>query len=538
MWDVSDMSPAREGGAWSWCPAGSAGAARQGRANALPAGMCLIMAGAVRAYACDDLLMTSLPEIVILMCRADWTKLSLSADVQGGRILIAPGGRYRRERGKLVAGCDGQRSWVSRATGREPARLANGLDASLLEMLEPARLLSEFTLEYVGDRTRVGRAAHQLIATPRPGLGRYGPERVDIIVDAEFGIVLRREDSFADVPPCLLELCNLRIDPAEADEESQFAVPSAETLDADPSAGAPAGHDIAKFAASAAAAGLGVMLRNAPRASGRPRAEAAGAAMPRAESSQSGDPLTEELLYQLYLGGIEEPVLSGTAHLWMGPVAFAELLRSGADKAGIGGLRVLADAVEGRARMSHQVIAFQLGAGGRYRIERQAIGEFKRWKRLAKMTVCDGEHRWQVFDDDVTVGAQEPLRDDLGWSADLIDPSWLLRHRLSDQADAADGERAAACFRAAPKGDGFEILPTRMLSLPAHIFQRADVVVDSELGVISRLILHWNDTPVVRAELRDLMPGAAGPFTRPPAYLPGDKTVTVRKLDSSYLAEF
>jgi hypothetical protein len=47
--------------------------------------------------------MAGLPEVIGLLHRADWTRLSLSAEVrfESGRaaLLIAPGGHYRMEHG-------------------------------------------------------------------------------------------------------------------------------------------------------------------------------------------------------------------------------------------------------------------------------------------------------------------------------------------------------------------------------------------------------------------------------------------------------
>jgi hypothetical protein len=70
--------------------------------------------------------MAGLPEVIGLLHRADWTRLSLSAEVrfESGRaaLLIAPGGHYRMEHQDedgLVQGNDGRRRgawprWLSR----------------------------------------------------------------------------------------------------------------------------------------------------------------------------------------------------------------------------------------------------------------------------------------------------------------------------------------------------------------------------------------------------------------------------------------
>ena len=70
--------------------------------------------------------MAGLPEVIGLLHRADWTRLSLSVEVrfESGRaaLLIAPGGHYRMERqdeDALVQGNDGQRGWTWWPSGRQ-----------------------------------------------------------------------------------------------------------------------------------------------------------------------------------------------------------------------------------------------------------------------------------------------------------------------------------------------------------------------------------------------------------------------------------
>jgi hypothetical protein len=80
--------------------------------------------------------MAGLPEVIGLLHRADWTRLSLSAEVrfESGRValLIAPGGHYRMEHqdeDELVQGNDGQRGWTWWPSGRsEPSSAEVGLN--------------------------------------------------------------------------------------------------------------------------------------------------------------------------------------------------------------------------------------------------------------------------------------------------------------------------------------------------------------------------------------------------------------------------
>jgi hypothetical protein len=56
--------------------------------------------------------MTGEPDLISLLHRADWTRLSMSAEVNdGSTLLIGPGRRYRKQTGEYVTGCNGDRPW-------------------------------------------------------------------------------------------------------------------------------------------------------------------------------------------------------------------------------------------------------------------------------------------------------------------------------------------------------------------------------------------------------------------------------------------
>jgi hypothetical protein len=147
--------------------------------------------------------MAGLPEVIGLLHRADWTRLSLSAEVrfESGRValLIAPGGHYRMEHQDedgLVQGNDGQRGWTWWPSGRsEPSSAEVGLNDGrpVAVLFCPQDLLDGYVLEILGPVTACGRAAIAIAATPRAG-DRLR-ERVEAAVDAELGILLRREET-------------------------------------------------------------------------------------------------------------------------------------------------------------------------------------------------------------------------------------------------------------------------------------------------------------------------------------------------------
>jgi hypothetical protein len=163
--------------------------------------------------------MADLQSVMGLLYRADWTQLSMSADVRFERdneewggyhsgsamLLIAPGGRYRLEHGDEstghVEGSDGERGWTWwRPNLAPPPSLQVDVNRAppLLELFRPSGLLSGFTLEVRGPVTACGRNAIAVTATRRtsvedsPGLRGNSSDRLEVIVDAELGILLSR----------------------------------------------------------------------------------------------------------------------------------------------------------------------------------------------------------------------------------------------------------------------------------------------------------------------------------------------------------
>ena len=150
-------------------------------------------------------------------------------------MLIAPGGRCRIENvapgpDQLVVGCDGER-W-RRATPDEaigPRALSRPADYA--ELLDPSWLISRFDTELIGPAVAAGRPAYRIAATPRPIVatgtldrGRQ-IDRVDILVDLELGILLRKE-TFADGEQTeLSEVRAVTLNPAEAGDPAQFLPP-------------------------------------------------------------------------------------------------------------------------------------------------------------------------------------------------------------------------------------------------------------------------------------------------------------------------
>ena len=236
--------------------------------------------------------MAGLPEVIGLLYRADWTRLSLSAEVRSetdrnllpplspdepsrwyrprpaqtqeeewsrwhrawpaqqqdgryswrGTLLIGPGGRWRLEGpvpgrdagGGAAEGYDGERgwSWRSSAAGGPPPLPVevNGAYPPVPELFCPSCLLGGYTLEELGPVTVAGRDAIAVAATPRrdvlgSGPGHWSHDRVEVAVDAELGILLRRIETSGGELVARTELTDVTMNPPEAADPARFAVP-------------------------------------------------------------------------------------------------------------------------------------------------------------------------------------------------------------------------------------------------------------------------------------------------------------------------
>src|SRR5690349_15030842 len=165
-------------------------------------------------------------DLVGLLYRADWTRLSLAAEVSVRRdldldraqpeaavappghewematdqlgtetrrsaLLIQPGRRYREQGEDFASGCDGERSWTAfRKDGGWDVEADDGPEPPLPPMLRPSWLLIGYTLEAGEAVTADGREALRVVATPRQGIwsrasaGTRPLDRVEMLIDA------------------------------------------------------------------------------------------------------------------------------------------------------------------------------------------------------------------------------------------------------------------------------------------------------------------------------------------------------------------
>lgn len=447
--------------------------------------------------------MTDDPGLLGLLHGADWTRLSLAAEVSdGSTVLVGPGRRYRYRTADYETGCDGVRAWeLCQDEDEDDAAEVTwigGPAPPLDELLCPAWLLTGSRLEARGRVQACGREAIEVLMTRRPGAADEADDRgpVRVVVDAELGILLRVEEPGAE--PEVTELVSADFDPVI--DPARFAPPPgsrmAWSLGEAGRSGGPA-WQVAKTAAGLAAGGLGAWIRIASGTrTARPAdGPAVEASIPDAdpapelspEGRPAGPPASDQLLALLHAGGPDE--LTATVHQWVDLGAMAAGVPASARRAGFGGLGLLMDAVSERPATAHLISSVRVAGPGRYQVDHASPR-----RRRPVSVACDGQRRWEVYADRVTTGPARPLPDEV---AQLTDPSWLLECRLAGgelvTADGRPGYRVSV----APGPGGRDGL----------IFRSAVAVIDAELGVILRLTRYLGGRPAERQELRDLGPG-------------------------------
>ncbi len=264
--------------------------------------------------------MTDVRDLVGLLQRADWTRLSLSAEVNDGSVvLVLPGKRYRYQTAERLTGCDGGRPWEMSEDDDDrggSVHWISGPAAPLARLLCPAWLLECSRLELRG-RTRVCRRdAFDVVVTRRPSLsdgavpgdGTHGP--IEVVVDAESGILLRVADP--DGEPEVTEL--VRADFAPVIEAARFQPPPgsliAEGLGESIVAALGPVARVGATAAGLAAGALGAWIRYSPLRRAEPATpdgvdieSSIAADEPPPDRGPDGPLVSDELLGLLYAGG-------------------------------------------------------------------------------------------------------------------------------------------------------------------------------------------------------------------------------------------
>jgi hypothetical protein len=482
-------------------------------------------------------------DLVSLLYRADWTRLSLAAEVStrrdldldrsqtesgvappGGEwematdqlgvearrsaLLIQPGRRYREQGEDSVSGCDGNRSWsAARDDGGWTVEADDGPEPPLPPMLRPSWLLTGYTLETGEPVTADGREALRVVATPRPATwsrasaGTRPLDRVEMIVDLALGILLRHEEILDGRTLSVTELTEVRLDPDPVDDDQLLPPGGWDSVrGSGPGAAASGpGWEAAKLIAGLTAGGIGALV-----GSSRSRPfEQATQEEPEAEMPPDPEPLpadapavTDQLLHLLHDSRARwAHGLTATLHQWHDIAAVLAQVPDGARRIGFGGLGYLIDAAGERMATLHMVSRLSFDGSGRYRIEPTLPPELagRSSRHRGETIVGDGRRQWHLIGGEWFGRPGGPPPYEL---AKLLDASGLLEYGLSGGAETTVGDRRGYRLRVAADG------PTA-----GEMFFADDVVADADLGILLRIVRHGGSTPVSRYELRDVVVG-------------------------------
>jgi hypothetical protein len=430
-------------------------------------------------------------------------------------VLIAPGGRYRIESSDdVLTICDGEDSWYL-SDGEAHRELEPRPRSEFHGLLTPQWLIASYDLKVIGAEEAGDRAAIR-VTTPRKASTRRSGyyrflDRVEVLVDAELGILLRSRQILDGQTRDFAELRDLIINLPEAGISGMFALPpdvpvvEEEEPFADYQPPSGVGWQVAGAAAGVAANALGFALRHAPRRkSGWPTDDEEpgmpGDAVLAPEDWEQRQPPDDRTVNLLHRTGLAAPALTAEAHESIDALPWMQNFKELQEKLpapleGIFGPDAVWDALGERAAqdgLRHQVARLAVRNPSHYRLD-HISGD---WNKRYKAVACDGEHATKLFEDRVATG---PVKHLDAKFASMLDPAWLLNGwRLAVIGPASVAGRNGIRIRAVAAGtadDGAR-----------KLFTRADVVVDAELGILLRNTTYVNDLPATRIELRDLCP--------------------------------
>jgi outer membrane lipoprotein-sorting protein len=383
------------------------------------------------------------------------------------------------------------------------------------ELFCPSCLLGGYTLEVLGPVTAAGREAIAVAATPRrdvlgSGSAKLPYDRIEVAVDAELGILLRRIETSGGELVTLTELTDVTMNPPEAADPARFAPPP----------GSHRGETLGEnrretlsgpgwAAADLAAGGLGALIRHAPHLLGHGAAGEQPEAMPSPDPAPlepaDGSPPSDEVLDLLYRSG-EPRDLGVTARQWLDLVAMVAPVPEGLRAAGHGGLGDLLEAMAPGMHVARTEARLRVSGPDRYRLDFSS-----RPRRIDFTTIaCDGERRWRVYQDRTMVGPAAPLRDNIAF---LADSCWLLRRQLSGGAELTYRGRPARQLHVTPVPGDAEVAPGPLMTFTTDTIVDAptDAIVDAETGCLLRLISYAGDTLAMWSELDDISTEPADP---------------------------
>src|SRR6185312_4330598 len=206
-------------------------------------------------------------------------------------------------------------------------------------------------------------------ATPRAG-DRLR-ERVEAAVDAELGILLRREERFRGQLLAVTELTDVTVNPPAAADPAGFAAPPGSHFREAPGE-ALSSPDGSMNVMDLAAGGLGALIKHAPHCPGGDAdSDHAEAAMPSPDpdvlAAEDGSP-PDDLLYLLYRTG-EPRDLGATVREWHDSAVTTARMAQDVRAVGGGGFGSLIEALSSGATVTRTDARLRISGPDRYRVD-------------------------------------------------------------------------------------------------------------------------------------------------------------------------
>jgi hypothetical protein len=461
-------------------------------------------------------------------------------------LVLAPGGRFRQEGLFGVKVSDGHVTWTTyeegpddlddeeyddaedvwagaadsgEAAAARPRVTSSPAQPPLAELLCPAWLPAHYELELAGSAVAAGRSALRVIGRRRPvdsgsafhnrsklapahrsaGLRGERSDRIDALVDADLGILLKCERIDGGQVVTRLEITSLTLDPPEARNLDQFTAPENATADRpfravfdEP------GWEHVKKAADLGASAMTFAIRHAPR-----REPPAGSwpdpadTPPAAGGAWTGEPgpdapVDPQILALIYAAGLRSTEFNAQLRTWGDSAAGTNAFKWTTRNTTLPGVTRLGAALGELARPWQRREAIRVGLPNRFRID-YIDGGMKQPAVLAEAT--DGSQRWRKFADHIRVGPAQSMPARI---ARLVDPAWLLDWCLTGGAEVIEGGRRGLRIRITQRWQANDLGPR---AVPV------DAVIDAELGIVLRLTQEQGGRPAKQQILADLLVG-------------------------------
>jgi hypothetical protein len=379
-------------------------------------------------------------------------------------------------------------------------------------------LIALFRLDQTGATDFGGRPA--IVVRGEPRLPAGGPSLVvslldwaDLLVDAELGVVLRKELSYGGQAVSVVELRDFTIDPPAALDEASFRPADGidvKNLDCYPPRRlAPDWHaddsdDSAEIGAGwFARTGARLAVRQTARKLARPEPAKTDELDDEPTMPQPGPvpdrrkPLTDDALRVIAQAGRPPLNVSAELHQWITTglaKAAGFTLGENAETPLAGCFSNLDAEPWWRAHDAHRIASVRLAAPDRYRMTYRLDDR----PRLPVMVACDGQRLLKIFHNRIVAGPAEPAP---GAIARPFDPAWLLDHwELKETGPEEVNGRRAVGVIAEP--------PPRRLGEPERPGQpvaQLMLLIDAELGIVLRQVAYLDGEPAMVFETRDVV---------------------------------